>query len=223
MDFKKVLYSSSLTKKVQYCTTSHLKLAKSMTLLTKDYLTRNVVNELVLSSSFILKSHLADVEKSRRLDFVISDLTEKRIVISVTGICAAKELTLGKIIFSKGRKIIRNLQGEAAIEILEAKPEIETEILLALENFALGVGLFLLCKQEKTWPDSKGKQGDAFSQRELVQRILVKRNQVSELEKKIQLERTELEARVLELETILNKQQKLIFELETELAKFKEK
>ena len=87
-------------------------------------------------------------------------------------------------------------------------------------QFALGVGMYLLCKLDGKWSDEKKQEHDTDLQntKDLQSAIAKRKQEQLLLTQEIEAKKKEFDVEVQKLEAKLNEQQKLIFKMEREIA-----
>lgn len=242
---ERVIYYNELTQKLEYCNKGDLALAKNITVCGKQYVTKDVVEELFTNNVFSVEEKNAndplaivrflldmlngtavpsDHEDGVRIEFLIKSRNSDRIDVEAYCTACGRRSRFGDIIYKRNPTIIKNISGDGSIELVNIDNTKVMTAAAAFGQFALGVGMYLLCKLDGKWSDEKKQEHDAaLENTKDLQNVIAKRKQEQLLlTQEIEAKKKELDAEVQRLEAKLNEQQKEIYHLEREIAALEE-
>lgn len=242
---EKVIYYNELTQKLDFCDKGDLALAKYITICDKQYVTKDVVEELFTNNVFVVEDKKAndplanvrflldmmegnavpsDHEDGVRIEFLIKSRNSDRIEVETFCTACGRRNKFGDIIYKRTPTRIKNIVGDGSIELLNLDPTKVFTVGAASGQFALGVGMYLFCKLDGKWSDEKKQEHDAALQstKDLQSAIAKRKQEQLLLAQEIEAKKKEFDAEVQKLEAKLNEQQKEIYYLEKEIAALEE-
>lgn len=242
---EKVIYYNELTQKLDFCDKGDLALAKYITICDKQYVTKDVVEELFTNNVFVVEDKKAndplanvrflldmmegnavpsDHEDGVRIEFLIKSRNSDRIEVETFCTACGRRNKFGDIIYKRTPTRIKNISGDGSIELLNLDPTKAVTVGAAFGQFALGVGMYLFCKLDGKWSDEKKQEHDAAlkSTKDLQSAIAKRKQEQLLLTQEIEAKKKEFDAEVQKLEAKLNEQQKEIYYLEKEIAALEE-
>ena len=238
---EKVIYYNELTQKLDFCDKGDLALAKYITIRDKQYVTKDVVEELFTNNVFVVEDNKAndplanvrflldmmegnavpsDHEDGVRIEFLIKSRNSDRIEVETFCTACGRRNKFGDIIYKRTPTRIKNISGDGSIELLNLDPTKAVTVGAAFGQFALGVGMYLFCKLDGKWSDEKKQEHDAAlkSTKDLQSAIAKRKQEQLLLTQEIEAKKKEFDAEVQKLEAKLNEQQKEIFNLEKQIT-----
>ena len=242
---ERVIYYNELTQRVELCDKGNLALAKNITICDKQYVTKDVVEELLANNVFSVEEKKAndplanvrflldmiegtaspsDHEDGVRIEFIVKSRNSDRIDVETYCTACGRRNKFGDIIYKRTPTKIKNVTGDGSIELVNIDPTKAFTVGAAFGQFALGVGMYLFCKLDGKWSDEKKQEHDAALQntKDLQSAIAKRKQEQLLLTQEIEAKKKELDAEVQKLEAKLNEQQKEIYYLEKEIAALEE-
>ena len=221
MQADRIIYYNEASWRLEYCNTGDLVFAKSITLFGMKYSTKDVVEELFNNNVFVVeKRYPINPSDGVKIEYIIKSRSNDRIDIETFITISGKRTKFGDIIYKSTPTRIKNLSGDASIELLNI--DILKIIIMGADfgQFALGVGMYLLCKLDGKWSDEKKQEHDTDLQntKDLQSAIAKRKQEQLLLTQEIEAKKKEFDVEVQKLEAKLNEQQKLIFKMEREIA-----
>ena len=222
---ERIIYYNEASWLLEYCNKGDLAQAKSVTMFGMEYVTKDIVEELFANNVFIVeKRYPNNPSDGVKIEFAIKNRSDDRIDIETFVTISGRKSKFGDIIYKSTPTKIRNLVGDASIELVNI--DILRVIIVGAPfgAFALGVGMYLLCKLDGKWSDEKKQEHDAALQstKDLQSAIAKRKQEQLLLTQEIEAKKKEFDAEVQKLEAKLNEQQKEIYYLEKEIAALEE-
>lgn len=242
---ERVIYYNELTQKLEFCDKGNLALAKYITVCGKQYVTKDVVEDLFTNNAFVVEDKKAndplanvrflldmmkgnavpsDHEDGVRIEFLIKSRNSDRIDVATYCTACGKRNKFGDIIYKRTPTKIKNITGDGSIELVNIDTTKAFTVGAAFGQFALGVGMYLFCKLDGKWSDEKKQEHDNAVQeiKNLHSAIAQRKQEQLLLAQEIEAKKKELDTEVQKLEAKLNEQQKEIYYLEKEIADLEE-
>ena len=222
---ERIIYYNEASWLLEYCNKGDLAQAKSVTMFGMEYVTKDIVEELFANNIFVVeKRYPNNPSDGVKIEFAIKNRSDDRIDIETFVTISGRKSKFGDIIYKSTPTKIRNLVGDASIELVNI--DILRVIIVGAPfgAFALGVGMYLFCKLDGKWSDEKKQEHDAAlkSTKDLQSAIAKRKQEQLLLTQEIEAKKKEFDAEVQKLEAKLNEQQKEIYYLEKEIAALEE-